>query len=356
LRTFNPPVGRRGASLNSFLTVIALLTGLFGPLLPVKADPISDLRSLSVFKDADLNKLAGGDVLAAKGTPMSLARGLSVQSAYVVRAPVKTTVSLQQQFKPARHPELKVFVQGDLSGRASPGDFQGLASVRSSSSVKAFVDATLKLPQDASKLQLSNAEAKSFTGGGSGDGAMPANVVAFWSKVLADRVQSFTSGGLSAEPPYETGGASIRVDEEVSRLIRESGNVRSYFGSLISSTPIGGGRGASSGALSWQMFDGDGVGAVSLTASYGRPAGEGWQSADLQYYASGAIYAVVTFYQLWPVKVDNQDATLVWRVDMTSASELGELRGVERLGSGAAMMREIQKGVKAFLRDNSRGK
>jgi hypothetical protein len=55
------------------------------------------------------------------------------------------------------------------------------------------------------------------------------------------------------------------------------------------------------------------------------------------------------------VKVGNQDATLIWRVDMTSAGELGELRGVERLGSGAAMMREIQKGVKAFLRDTPGG-
>jgi hypothetical protein len=104
------------------------------------------------------------------------------------------------------------------------------------------------------------------------------------------------------------------------------------------------------------LFDADGLAAVSLSASYGKPAGDGWQSADLQYYASGAVYAVVTFYQLWPVKVDNQDATLVWRVDMTSASQLGELRGVERLGSGTALMREIQKNVRAFLHDNSRGR
>ncbi len=153
------------------------------PLVSVKADPISDLRSLSVFKDADLNKLAGGDILAATGPAMSLARGLSVQSAYVVRAPLKTTVSLQQQWNPLRHPELKVYAQGDFSGRGSPADFQGLASARSNSSVRAFVDATLKLPQDASKIQLSNAEAKAFVPGGSSDGAMPASVVAFWSKV-----------------------------------------------------------------------------------------------------------------------------------------------------------------------------
>ena len=108
---------------------------------------MTDLRSLSVFKDADLGKLAGGDVLASKGPAMSFARGLSVESAYVVRAPVKSTVALQQQWNPARHPELKVYMQGDVSGRGNPGDFQGLASARSNSSVKAFVDATLKLPQ-----------------------------------------------------------------------------------------------------------------------------------------------------------------------------------------------------------------
>jgi hypothetical protein len=352
----NPPVGRRCGSRRLFWTVTVAAVCLLGPLASVHADPISDLRSVSVFKDADLNKLATGDVLASRGPAMSFARGLSVQSAYVVRAPLKTTVSLQQQWNPLRHPELKVYAQGDFSGRGSPADFQGLASARSNTSVKAFVDATLRLPQDASKVQLSNAEAKAFAAGGSSDGAMPASVVTFWSKVLADRAQSFASGGLGAEPPYETAGTPVRVEEEVSRLIRDSGNVRSFFGSLISSTALGGGRGSTPSSQTWQMFDGDGIAAVSLTASYGKAAGDGWQTADLQYYASGAVYAVVTFYQLWPVKVDNQDATLVWRVDMTSAAQLGELRGVEKLGSGAAMMREIQKSVKAFLHDNSRGR
>ena len=328
---------------------------MLGTQITSKADPITDLRSLSVFKDADLGKMAGGDVLASKGPAMSFARGLSVESAYVVRVPVKTTVALQQRWDPTRHPELKVYVQGDVSGRGNPVDFQGLASARANSSVKAFVDATLRLPQDAAKLQLSNAEARMFSPGGSGGGAMPASVVTFWSKVLAGRAQSFNSGGLGAEAPYETAGSPVRIGEEVSSLIRESGNLRTYFGSLISSTPIGGGRGSAPVSQSWQMFDADGIAAVSLTASYGKPAGDGWQSADLQYYASGAVYTVLTFYQMWPVKVDNQDATLVWRIDMTSAEQLGELRGVERLGSGAAMMREIQKSVKAFLRDNPRG-
>lgn len=354
MRTLNHGAGRRGATLRLFSTFVVAAIGLLGPL--VKADPISDLRSVSVFKDADLNKLASGDVLASRGPAMSSARDLSVESAYIVRAPVKTTVSLQKQWSPLGHPELKFYAQQQFSGRGNPSDFQGLASVRSSSSIKAFVEATLKLPQNASTLQLSNAEAKSFTAGGSSDGTVPASVVAFWSKVLAARAQSFASGGLSSQPTYETSGSPVRVEEEVSRLIRESGNVRSNFASLISATPIGSGRGSAPESQSWQVFDGDRMAAVSLTASYGKPAGDGWQSVDLQYYASGAVYAVITFYQLWPVKVDNQDATLVWRADMTSAAELGELRGVERLGSGAAMMREIQKTVKAFLHDNPSGR
>jgi hypothetical protein len=354
LRTAIFVIGGHGASRRLFFSLFAAAIGVIGPQVTGKADPITDLRSLSVFKDADLGKMAGGDVLASKGPAMSLARGLSVESAYVVRAPVKTTVALQQRWDPTRHPELKIFVQGDVSGRGNPGDFQGLASARSNSAVKAFVDATLRLPQDAAKLQLSNSEARMFSPGGSSGGAMPASVVTFWSKVLAGRAQSFSSGGLGAEAPYETAG-SVQVGAEVSRLLQESGNVRTYFGSLISSTPIGGGRGSAPASQTWQMFDGDGIAAVSLSASYGRPVGDGWQSADLQYYSSGAVFTVLTFYQMWPVKVDNQDATLVWRIDMTSASQLGELRGVERLGSGAAMMREIQKSVKAFLRDNSRG-
>jgi len=299
--------------------------------------------------------MAGGDVLASKGPAMSSARGLSVETAYVVRAPVKATLALQNRWNPVSHPELKVYAQGDISGRGNPGDFQGLASVRSNSSVKAFVDATLKLPGDASKLQLSSAEVRLFSPGGSNEGAMPASVVTFWSKVLAQRAQSFASGGLAGLAPYDTSGSALRADQEVSELIRGSGNVRSNFGSLISSTPIGGGRGSSPTSQTWQMFDADGIAAVSLSAAYGKPAGDGWQSADLLYYASGGVYAVVTFYQMWPVKVDNRDATLVWRIDMTSAAEIGGLRGVERLGSGAAMMREIQKTVKAFLRDSSRG-
>jgi hypothetical protein len=156
---------------------------------------------------------------------------------------------------------------------------------------------------------------------------------------------------LASQPAYQTAAGDIVPEEEIAALLKESPSVRSQFAPLISSTAIGGGRGSVAPNLYWQLFDVQGQAAVSLNAFYARPVGDGWQTADLGYYGSGGFYALVSFHQLWPVQVNGADATLVWLVDLTSASALSELRGVERLGSGAAMMREVQKGVKAFLRD-----
>jgi hypothetical protein len=343
-------------------SVLLALAGAISPTLSTNADPITELRSLSVFKNADMAKLAAGDVLASQGPAMRFSRGGSTESAYVVRAPVKTTVGLFQQWRPTQHPELRVYLQEDLSARVTANDFRNLASAPSNSSVKAFVDATEKLPGDASKLQLSSAEVKQYTGGGSPDGGtIPPPVVAFWSQVLAQRARSFVSGGLAAQPPYQTSGFNISAADEVARLLEERGDVRSHFSSLISSTAIGGGRGSLTPSLNWQLFYGGGRGgvslaSVSLAASYTRPAADGWQIADLGFYSSGAYYATVTLHQLWPVQVDGGEATLIWRVDLVSSAGLAELRGAERLGSGAAMMREIQTNVRAFLKDAPRGK
>jgi hypothetical protein len=325
-------------------TFLAVLAGALTPMLKAAADPVGDLRSLSALKDVDFSKLSRGEV-SATGEPLGrLAGGMSVQSAYVVRVPVKSTISLIQQWNPTRHPELRIYLQGDLTSGVGPQSFRSLASAPSNSSVRAFVEATARLPGDSSKLQLSSAEVKQYSGGTSGGGGVPGPAVAFWSQVLAQRARDFLSGGLGAEPPYQNG---VSPASEVARLIDNSGNARSHFSPIIS-----GGRGSPS--LSWQLFDADGQAAVSLEAFYAKPVGDGYQTLDLGFYSSGGYYVVVTLQQLWPVQVDGRDATLVWRVDLVSSSAFGELRGAERLGSGAAMMRQIQENVRAFVRDADR--
>ena len=323
---------------------LALLAGGLAPMLNLAADPVSDLRSLSTLKDVDLSKLSGGNVSAA-GEPLGqFARGMSVQSAYVIRAPVKSTVSLIQQWNPTRYPNLRIYLQGDVPSGVGPQSFRNLASAPSNSSVRAFVAATERLPGDSSKLQLSSAEVKQYSGGTSSGGGVPGPVVAFWSQVLAQRARNFFSSGLNAEPAYQNG---VSPASEVARLIDSSGNARSHFSPIIS-----GGRGSPS--LSWQLFDADGQAAVSLDAFYAKPVGDGYQTLDLGFYSSGGFFAVVTVQQLWPVQADGRDATLVWRVDLVSSNAFGTLRGVQRLGSDAAVMRNIQENVKAFVREAGR--
>src|SRR5260370_9009159 len=152
-------------------TRLLLVVGALAPAFSAKADPITDLRPLSVFKDADLSKLAAGNISAAPIPNMQVARDMSVQTAYVVRAPVRTTVGLLQQWDPARHPELRIYLQGNLPERTSSTNFQSLASVPLTSSVRAFVAATEKLPGYSSGL--------TYTSDESSERCVPGPVVSF---------------------------------------------------------------------------------------------------------------------------------------------------------------------------------
>jgi hypothetical protein len=332
-------------SISSFLFAFILLAagGAYG-------DALSDLRGVSVFKDADLNRLSNGEILAQRGPQLGLSRGIVIESAFVVRTPVQQAAAGLEQFNPARHSELRTYLQVDIGSSPSPSDFQKLSSAPNNSSVKAFVAATESLPGDSSKVQLSKQEVRLFQPSND-KGNVPPSVVAFWSQVLTQRTKEFLSGGLGGLSPYETAGNNLKPGEELNRLVREDAKVRSQFSSLIEATPLGGGRGSLSPSLYWTLFEGDNEAAVALGASYGKNVSDGWQGADIQYYASGDLNVGATFYQMWPITINGSPATLVWRNDLISSSSIGELRGVERMGSGSALLREIQKNVRAFLKD-----
>ncbi|MBW0001391.1 MAG: hypothetical protein JO015_20035 [Verrucomicrobia bacterium] len=317
------------------------------------ADPVSDLRGASVFRDADLNRLGSGEVLAARGPAMNFNRGLAVESAYAVRLPVPRAIGLHQQFDPTRHAELKVFLQGPIPSRPSPAAFERLASAPSNGSVNAFARATESAPADPAKVQLSPAEAKTFTGGAEASGGgLPAAVVQFWSRILAQRAQAYASGGIGAEPPFEGAGGTIRPGEDASRLLSEAPKVQQQFAPIIERSGLRG-RGGANG--NFQLFDVDGDGAVSLSAFHSVPVNDGAEAADITYYSSGGFYVLLSFYRFWPVTIGGQPATLVWRVDLISSPAFSELRGIERVGSGAAFMRGIQRDDKAIISDAGGG-
>ena len=315
-----------------------------------RADAVSELASFSIFDKIDLAQLAKSDVKTAHGPPMRNPRFLAVQSCYVAPGSPAQQIEALRRWDATRHRELKVFLHVDLPSNPTPANFEKLKSAPDNASVRSFVAATQKLSSD---LQVSKDEAKKFSAGTRGGGAMPAPVAAFWADVLTARTKSFVSGGMAAEPPYDHAGPSIRASEEVNGLLREQEKIRRQFSGLLGATGIGRGAGSLRPELYWELLDVDDQGVVTLGASYNRGGAGGiYQAADILYYASGGYYVALTLYQLWPVTAEGKPSTLVWRGDMISAASLGSLHGVERLGSESVMMKNITKAVTLFRRDS----
>ncbi|HEX4085557.1 MAG TPA: hypothetical protein VHY22_11640 [Chthoniobacteraceae bacterium] len=309
------------------------------------ADPAGELAASSVFPPVDLNALAGGRVLTARGASLSSTRDMSVQALYLVHAPVARAVELHRNWDAQRHPELKVYLHHDFSTHPTIADFS--LPLPGNSAVKKLMAATAKLPS-MDDLQLSKAEAGMYKGGG--DSAARD----FWTQVLFKRATAFLSRGLAGEPAYESADGAARVSEEVSRLLGAQPKLRAAFRPIIEKSPLGGGVGSLPLSPYWELFDVEGEGAFSLGASCNTAVGDGAQMLDLQYYASGGYYVYFTLYQLWPVSVGGKPATLVWRVDSLSSLSFSDLGPFDRKGAGVAMMRDIERMVGFFQKDSGR--
>ena len=329
--------------LRTFALVLALLTA------SALADPLAEMAAFSSLKNVDLAKLTAGEVLSGRGPTMSFQRGLAIETAYVVKAPLAKTLELQRHWSPAGQGGLKVYLHNELPAKPTPDDFRKFASAPQNGPVKALIAATEKIDPAKPALQLSADEAKSFgkAAAPAWSGAIPGPVAGFWGSLLAARAQAFSAGGVARQPAYLWKGESVSAADEIGRLLKEVPKVRAQFSGLAGA--LTGGAPAKS-AHYWELSDIEGQAAFSLGATHEKPSATGAQSADVQYYASGGYFVLVTFYQMWPV----EGGTLVWRGDLIASPQLGELRGVERMGSSAAMMKQVKQFVTAFLKDSSR--
>lgn len=344
------PSRRAPGSTSVLLALVLLLTRS----TIARADAVSELASFSIFDKVDLAQLAKSDVKTAHGPPMGNPRFLSTQSCFVSTGSPAQQIEALRKWNPTQHRELKVFLHSDLPANPTAANFSKLQNAPDNSSVRSLVSATQKLSPE---LQISKEEAKKFSSTGGGGGAMPAAVAKFWSDVMAARTHSFSSGGTSAQPPYDHGGQTIRAGDELNALLKQQEKIRRQFSSLVGATGIGRGGGSLNPELYWELLDVDDQGVVTLGASYNRAgAGGTYQAADVLYYASGGYYAALTLYQMWPVNLGGKASTLIWRGDMISAASLGSLHGVERLASESAMMKDISKAVTLFRRDTSGGR
>lgn len=352
LRAFLPPflVVQR-ILLVVFLSLIALP----GARSAAPVDAVAELGAFSVFPNVDPTQLLKGDVKTARGPAMDSARALSVQSCYVVAGPPAKSIEALQAWDASRHPELKIILHSDLPASPGPANFSRLDAAPNNGPVRALVDATAKLGLE---LQISLEEAKKFTPapGAPSKGALPENVRSFWATVLSGRAQEFVAGGAMRQPAYDHTGQAIRPGEEFAGLLRQQEKIRRQFAGFLGESGVIGGRGSLKKDLYFELINVDDDGVLTLGSFSSKPVGSGYQAADVSYYASGGYYVALTLYQMWPVDVGGQPATLVWRGDLISAASLASLHGMEKLASESAMMKDVSKAVNFLKRDTAGGR
>src|SRR5476651_924209 len=122
----NPP---HPASLKSLRACALLILGL-GILVaaPLRADLNGDL-AFTAFSNVDINALAGGTVLQARGGLLSFPRGITSQSLYIINALPADVQNKLIHWNPARHPELKVWLHKALPAQPTAADFSDLGTL-----------------------------------------------------------------------------------------------------------------------------------------------------------------------------------------------------------------------------------
>src|SRR5258706_6830300 len=119
--------------LKSLLVLIILITA------PLRADLNSDL-AFTAFHDVDVNAMAGGKVLQARGGLLSFPRGITSQSLFIIDAPPAEVANKLAHWNPASHSNLKVWIHQSLPANPTSASFTGLRSLPDNSSVQFQLD------------------------------------------------------------------------------------------------------------------------------------------------------------------------------------------------------------------------
>ncbi|HEY0256285.1 MAG TPA: hypothetical protein VGC39_02490 [Candidatus Methylacidiphilales bacterium] len=330
----------------------ALVLALGVNTTPLRADLNSDL-AFSAFHDVDLNSLAGGTVLQARGGLLTFPRGITSQSLYIIDAPVAEVQNKLVHWNPASHADLKVWLhKSGISATPTAADYAELATLPDNPSMQFQIDSTSKFDPDKPAFQVSKEEAQFITATAAQEKDPKALFVKVWSQILAGRANDFLNGRGAADYDIASDG-TIHPVSEVKSLLHSDIKIYGQYQRLLNTTPLKALAGAPTtrtvpADIYCDIFDVQGAAAMGTGAIYQAPMGNSIQSVDIEFYTNYGVYCTVELEQLWPVEVNGKTETLVWRDDLVSAPNIAYLHGTERLASGMIMLQETKEGVEAF--------
>jgi hypothetical protein len=327
-----------------FLFLFLLAWGL-GAATAARADINSDL-AFSAFPSPDLNALAGGQVLQARGGLIDFQRGITTQSLYVVDALPAVVQDKLAHWSPSSHRELKVWLHLLLPPNPTVNDFSGMNGLPNNSSINNMVNATYGYTPGSGSLQLNRNEGQ-ILAAGHGQPQSKEFIVNTWSQILAGRTMDYLKGNV-ANDNYITDGETIHPLTEIRSLLHSDPRVLREYQGILVGTPIFGVLKTLPTDLYYECFDIEGTAAFGTGAIYQAVSPATIQQADVEFFVNSGIYASIELEQLWPVNINGKTETLVWRDDMVSTSNVAYLHGTERLASGMIMLQDVKQAIDAF--------
>ena len=342
--------------MKRLLPLLVLLAALAAG--PARADVAGDL-AFTAFPNADLNAMAGGKVMQARGGLIEFQRGLTSQALFLVPQPLAAVQAKLVTWNPAAHSELQVWLHQNLPAHPTVADFGGLAQLPDNSSVKNLVSATEKFDPANPALQVDKNEAQLIASLRTPGIDPHALFTSAWSQILAGRIDRFLGAKLAGEN-YVVSGGDIQPLNEIKSLLRSDSKVYQRYHPLLVNTPVYSSAKAAPVDLYYECFDIEGgavlgTGAVFESQTNGGsaapaalPPGAPVLYADIEYFLNNGIYVSLEIEQLSPVNVNGREETLVWRDDLVSTSNVAYLHGTERLASGMIMLQDVKQAIDAF--------
>jgi hypothetical protein len=333
--------------------VIALLILGLGTLVatPLWADLNSDL-AFTAFHDVDVNILAGGNILQVRGPIMTFPRGITSQSLFFIPAAPADVAKKLLTWNPASHPDLMVWLHKSLPPQPTINDFADLANLPDNKSMQFQIDATAKFDPANPSLQVSKEEAQLISATAAQEKDPKTLFAKVWGQIILGRINDFLSGRGGAAMDMSAGG-DVHPFSDVKSLLHSDIKIYGQYQRLLNQTPFKALAGTTAAKLApsnlyCDIFDVQGSAAMGTGAIYQVPAGNSIQSLDVEYYTNYGVYATIELEQMWPMTVNGQAGTLVWRDDLVSAPNVAYLHGTERLASSMIMLQETKGGVEAF--------
>jgi hypothetical protein len=316
------------------------------------ADPVENLKSFSEFRSVNLSRMLAGDIIGESGSLMEFPQGIVAQTCFVVPLTAAEAARRLQVWDPSRHEAPNVLAFNFVRAPCKAADFESLNLKPSHKALRWLLDKSLATTDSKSELNLTYSEARQLAECAK-DNPDSQGLNACWAKLLLKRATEFQRKGFDGVLPYEANGKTVSPAQQLRAMLSENPAVAREFAPLLQQCGVLGNK--PTGTLTpfhyWGLCEANRHGTLNLGAVYLLPLGDHYQLLDVQYYVSGTYYTFVTLYEVWPIRVGEQSATLVWRGDFFAAPTLAFTKGVERLAYGVIMLQELKKAIRCFQDD-----